>query len=275
MIHTENTTTTKVGPCMATVIADTRPGFDTRLTTFELVYPRIVHGEFLTHRAFSRNASSSRATPVSTMIDEVMANPYVPTVWRHAQKGMKPGDRVTKDEADWLNDRWIAARNSAVATAKTFETVHVAKEHVNRLLEPFSYIRVLCTATDWSNFFKLRTASDAQYEMQCLALAMHGALRASKPINATAHLPYLSAEERQHPKRFRISAARCARVSYLTHNGKPPSIDADLELAETLLASHHMSPFEHPAVASTFPDKYYANFKGWISVRYDIENPQK
>lgn len=39
-----------------------------RLTTFQLKYPRFIHSEFMTHRVFSRNASSSRAIPVSKMI---------------------------------------------------------------------------------------------------------------------------------------------------------------------------------------------------------------
>ena len=34
-------------------------------------YPRIIHGELMTHRLFSRNASSSRAVPFKTMINNI------------------------------------------------------------------------------------------------------------------------------------------------------------------------------------------------------------
>lgn len=35
-----------------------------RNTTWKLEYWRAMHGEFMTHRVFSRNASSSRARPL-------------------------------------------------------------------------------------------------------------------------------------------------------------------------------------------------------------------
>lgn len=43
----------------AEVIADSlHEKTGTRITTFELVYPRFIHSEFMTHRIFNRNASS-------------------------------------------------------------------------------------------------------------------------------------------------------------------------------------------------------------------------
>lgn len=48
------------------------------LWTFELTYPRYIHSEFMTHRMFSRNASSSRAVPVSKVIQQVVSNPVIP-----------------------------------------------------------------------------------------------------------------------------------------------------------------------------------------------------
>lgn len=68
MHHTENATTRRVGQAIATVICDTKSGDSPRITTLELVYPRFIHSEFMTHRMFSRNAASSRATPVQRMI---------------------------------------------------------------------------------------------------------------------------------------------------------------------------------------------------------------
>ena len=71
--HTVNETTVQVGQAIATVICDSLA--TTRITTLELVYPRYIHSEFMTHRVFSRNASSSRATPLSVTLEEVENNP--------------------------------------------------------------------------------------------------------------------------------------------------------------------------------------------------------
>ncbi len=43
----------------AKVICDSINGLGDRLTTFQLRYPKFIHGEFMTHRKFSRNANSS------------------------------------------------------------------------------------------------------------------------------------------------------------------------------------------------------------------------
>ena len=54
----------------AKIIADSYSAINgKRITTFELVYPRFIHSELMTHRLFSRNAMSSRAVPIQKMID--------------------------------------------------------------------------------------------------------------------------------------------------------------------------------------------------------------
>ena len=52
----------------AKVICDSISPEGIRLTTMQLKYPRIIHSEFMTHRVFGRNASSSRAIPIQTQI---------------------------------------------------------------------------------------------------------------------------------------------------------------------------------------------------------------
>jgi len=62
----------------AEIIKDSIAPSGSRLTTFVLTYPRFIHSEFMTHRMFSRNASSSRAIPFKKqikMIEEQMACP--------------------------------------------------------------------------------------------------------------------------------------------------------------------------------------------------------
>ena len=51
------------------IIADSITKQGQRITTLQLVYPRYIHSELMTHRLFSRNASSSRAIPVAKMVD--------------------------------------------------------------------------------------------------------------------------------------------------------------------------------------------------------------
>lgn len=67
-----------------------------------------------------------------------------------------------------------------------------------------------------------------------------------------------------------VSVARCARVSYLTHDGVR-DVQADLKLAETLRTNGHFSPWEHVAHSC---DGRWGNFKGWKQLRYYVERRQ-
>jgi len=58
----------------AKIIEDSVGPGTRRLTTFQLTYPRFIHAEFMTHRQFSRNASSSRAIPVEKQIAMIKAD---------------------------------------------------------------------------------------------------------------------------------------------------------------------------------------------------------
>jgi hypothetical protein len=63
----------------------------------------------------------------------------------------------------------------------------------------------------------------------------------------------------------KVSVARCARVSYLTHDGKR-ELTADFDLFTKLQASGHWSPFEHVATPAT--DGWTSgNFRGWRQYR--------
>ena len=47
----------------AKVILDSVSPVGKRITTLQLKYPRFIHSEFMTHRAFSRNSMSSLLCP--------------------------------------------------------------------------------------------------------------------------------------------------------------------------------------------------------------------
>lgn len=67
-----------------------------------------------------------------------------------------------------------------------------------------------------------------------------------------------------------VNVARCARVSYLTHDGQHDP-ERDVQLAERLMKDGHWSPFEHVAYAMDDPKERCANFFGWLQARADLD----
>lgn len=263
----------------AKVIADSASEVS-RITTLELRYPRFIHSEFMTHRMFSRNASSSRAIPVKKMIDQVRDVPAMPIHWGKNQPGMQAREELSDLDLAVCKGKWITAAETAARLAEQMSNTGAHKQIVNRLLEPFQWITVVVTATEWDNFFDLRDHEDAQPEIRYLAQLMRAAMNASKPVSVDHevygediwgwHLPYVSTEERNALRFFeaiRCSVARCARVAYLNHDGSAPDIAKDLDLFTKLIESKpaHASPAEHQARPAPF--KFYANFYGWRSYR--------
>lgn len=278
----------------AEVVADSASPRGVRLTTLQLRYPRFIHAEFMTHRMFSRNASSSRAIPVERLIADVLADPVYPSYWGKNRPGMQAGDEcaelVAADSFRLLarETAWDGARDQAVRFARAFAAAGYHKQVVNRLLEPFSHINVVVTATEWSNFFALRCHPAAQPEMRMLAEVMRAAMDASAPRLLRPgewHLPYVGADlvAQDYPEPLRssdaaikASVARCARVSYLTQDGRESTMEEDLRLYARLVGSVplHASPTEHQAT----PDEWSAeggyarpelhgNLVGWVQFR--------
>lgn len=159
----------------------------------------------------------------------------------------------------------------------------VHKQHANRVLEPYAWHTVIVTGTHWRNFYALRASPMAQPEIQALAIAMAQAHSQSVPRKlgyGEWHLPYIFEEDIQElgdgMRLARISSGRCARVSYLTHDGRR-SLDADLSLADELQKNGHTSPFEHPAATDSIvkvPNNPYGGNLGdkWIQYRKTLPN---
>lgn len=260
------------------------------LITLQLRYPRFIHAEFMTHRVFSRNASSSRAVPIERMIQDVLDDPAMPVSWGSNKPGMQAGDELPHCEI--ARDCWLDAKDAAVQRAKEMMNLGAHKQIANRLLEPFGHISVVVTATEWDNFFKLRRHEAADPTMRALADAMYEAIQGSTPkvtadvssSSIIAHAPYVGEDawdyafnnmHDAHPLLTvgKVSAARCARVSYLNHDGSTPDIKRDLALADKLLAMGHMSPFEHQAqwFGSQNPPEWQGNLRIWSQFRRMIE----
>ena len=274
----------------ATVIADSVSQDGMRLTTLQLRYPRFVHAEFMTHRVFSRNASSSRAVPVERLIADVRRDPAQPIHWGKNQPGMQAREQLDGAARERAMFLWKEAMESALCYATRLQCMGVHKQIVNRLLEPFSHINVLVSGTEWTNFQALRDHPDAQPEMRELATriatAMYDSVR--KPLGyGDWHLPYvLEAEKKREtiPTCIKLSVARCARVSYLTHEGNVPDVDKDLALYERLVGATplHASPTEHQATpdvrvvgsGSWLQPHYHGNFYGWVQYRKTLQGEE-
>lgn len=234
------------------VIADTVMG-GVRITSVQVKYPRFILPQLNTHRVFSRSTASSRAVPTAKLIDMVRNNPVIPVHWGENQAGMVAENEMDEARITAAKMVWLKAADTAANIAQELAEIGVHKQVVNRILEPFMWAETIITATEWDNFFNLRLADDAQPEIQALAKAIRAAMDESVPANRAFHLPYLRDEEIDntqwtYTQKAKISAARCARVSYLNHNQQTPSVEEDLKLAERLIASSHMSPFDHQAM---------------------------
>lgn len=299
------------------VIADSINEHGYRITTLQLRYPRFIHAELMTHRVFSRNASSSRAIPVKRIIEDIQNDPAIPMHWGKNIPGMQAHEQIDEPVlipvlADLDNNHvsvskeqaWLIARDRVIAVAQAFDNAGYHKQIVNRLLEPWSHINVLVTSTEFANFFHLRDHEDAQPEIRELAQAMkiamsHCKAQLLKP--GEWHLPYITTHDitdiyqylkygritRDEPNMeetmgiaLKVSVARCARVSYLTHGGRQTKIDEDLKLYDRLLGSQplHASPAEHQATPDSMSYSYrtdalwdneslHGNFTGWIQYR--------
>jgi thymidylate synthase ThyX len=290
----------------AKVLKDSLSPDRVRLTTIEVTLPRIVLAELNTHRMFSRNSASSRAIPVKKMLERVKNDPFIPVWWGKNQKGMQAAEELAPGAKSLALAEWLLARDNAVATVERLQEgdIDLHKQIANRLLEPWLFHTVIVTATEWDNFWGLRRHPDAQPEIKRAADMMWDAYQASFPVavgDGEWHLPLVEANEAFNLQVngmsiqdvCKVSVGRCARVSYLTHDGKRDP-KADIELCERLAKSGHMSPMEHVATPMTRDQAvkilrkpgvvgldlldidartvFAGNFRGWVQMRKEVPN---
>lgn len=253
----------------AKILLDSKNPTGDRLTTWVLKYPRFIHAEFMTHRMFSKNAASSRAIPFQKLLKTIKNEPATPEFWGVNQKGMQAAEEV--EDIDQAKKTWLEARDSAINEAKKLNKLGLHKQIVNRVLEPFCHISVICSGTDFQNFFRLRAHEDAQPEFQVLAYKMLEEYNKSVPQQLSKgewHTPFgdkMSDNLTDEEKR-KVASARCARISYLTFDGKL-DVEKDLVLFDRLAGGvpKHLSPLEHCAEATD--SNYHGNLKGFKQFR--------
>ena len=209
----------------AKVILDSVAPNGVRITTFELLYPRLIHAELMTHREFSRNAASSRAIPTPKKIERIRKDCAMPSEWGVNQKGMQAGKPLDEPLAAYARRVWSDAMENALQSAEALCGLRCAecylmpercicngrtvlldlhKQVANRVLEPFDHIVTVLTTTKLKNHWKLRLevgpdgrpmADPTYFE---LATKWKAAYDASTPVSCPVdswHLPYVNMAE--------------------------------------------------------------------------------
>jgi hypothetical protein len=292
----------------AEVIADSTNVMGHRLTTFVVTYPRMIHSEIMTHRALTKSSASSRAIPVAKMKAKIERYPAFPTHWGAEQKGMQSGADLVGRDLERARRLFEDVHEGTLGCVEEYladlaldfpdpeerKTHTLHKSLLNRLTEPFMWITVIISGTEWENFYRQRVSPLAEPHFNELATKMQTAHRESVPqklMDGEWHLPFVTDEERaRYPvgKLKAYATARCARVSYLNLDGTY-SEDADIALFNRLCnpgdGPPHAAPLEHIATPNTknqhivdwyMEDGTYrtatlpklGNFLGWDQLRH-------
>lgn len=291
----------------AEVVLSSRNSSGDRITTMLVTFPRFILAEFNTHRMFSRNSASSRAIPFKKMVESVLKNPFIPIAWQKDHKGMQGNDYVTNPMAITMrNAQWLNARDEAVHAAEKLNGIleysvtgngtgivrlagpgedgeGITKQLCNRLLEPFAWHTCLVTATEWENFFALRTSEHAEIHIKRIADMMLEAYNTC-PVQTLKdgewHIPFAGRMDPEglgsvwdSPDALReilkVSTAYSARVSYTVvgEDQKPMSIVKLVGLTDGLEENGHWSPFEHCGQAMSSKTR-----ETWIRGRKELRD---
>lgn len=274
----------------AEVIADSVSPGGVRLTTIEVTFHRFILAEVNTHRKLSRNSASSRAIPLEKMLMRAMEHPAYPIEWPREQPGMSGGAEL---EGEDLRDAKQLLENISQATLGMIQaymaqhpdkSTRLHKSLLNRPLEWFMWHTAVLTSTEWGNLLAQRAHRDAQPEFRELAYKIRDALVTSDPEYLDWyqwHTPYLGInpgdDDLPLDEQLKVSVARCARTSYLTHDGRRDQAD-DLRLYDDTLAKKgHWSPLEHVAVAIPRDLKvlHLGNLDApWYQMRHLVESDE-
>jgi thymidylate synthase ThyX len=264
---------------------------NTPITTLVLEYPRVVHDHLLTHRALSRNSSSTRAIPVSAAAQQIKDNP-AEYIWTYNQAGMQGQEVTDENHLKAVNAYYKLALKANIKFAETLNRksseggYNIHKQNAGRLIEAFQNIRVCVTATEWENFFHLRNAKDAQPEIREVAKAIFNSMEENKSSYMVLnegewHVPFVTRkvipnkdsqsdgvmyyfhpetnEEISLEEARNLSASVCAQTSYRKEDTSKDKTDKVLDMlfkGDKL----HASPLEHQAT----PIHNNSNMLGFI-----------
>ena len=245
----------------AKVIAHSVSSGGRKIITGEFVYPRMIHSEMMTHRMLSKNAASSRAIPVEKVIKMVRENPATPIHWGKNQPGMQAHEELSGDSLNWTVSEWMDAANDAANHAEKMHLYGAHKQVVNRILEPFQWMKTVVTGTEWENVFWLRDHEDADPTIAHLIKMFKRSVEESIPVylgSGDWHVPYFFDGWWKRDQDYgysledaiKISMSCCAQTSFRTSDDtieKANRVVSRLNLGTDLNKPVHASPSEHQA----------------------------
>lgn len=245
------------------IIANSISKYGKRLTTWELVYPRIIHAELMTHKMLSKNAASSRAIPVSKVIEMVRDNPAMPVRFGAKQPGMQDKGFEHNGIVSWFGvdltgrEAWEEFSRIAADASEAFDKAGYAKQVCNRVTEPYQWMKTVLSGTEFTNFFWLRDHEAADPTLAELAWQMRVAYEVSEPVLLEVgewHMPYYGdgywkpSDETSLDDAMKISMSCSAQVSYRTLDDtmeKAERVVERLNLGDDNDDPKHASPSEH------------------------------
>ena len=250
----------------AEILADSISPDGIRLISFQVECPRFIWAEVMSHCMLARNASSSRAIPVDSML-KVNEEPVQPVFYGENKPGMSAHAILSEEATEACKGQWLELAKISAEITQNLKDNALHKQWANRPMEAFGKIRAVITCTEevLQHFLWLRDDPEcAQPEIVALARKMRYAAQQSTPFALKAgelHTPFV--------KRLRyadgsiayydadgnrilpdaaadISVSCCAQVSYRKS-------DASLSKADTVHArltegKPHGSPFEHVGI---------------------------
>lgn len=286
----------------ATVIAHSKSSVTGKeIITFEVEFWRGILAEVNTHKMLSKNASSSRAIPVPTMLKQVRENPAMPVRFGAANTGMQDKgvhNNHVEIEMGTIYEigspEYIWEQSALISSdiAEAFHKAGYAKQVCNRLIEPYQMVKMVITATELNNLWWLRDHEMADPSFADLVRKMRAAMQASTPTVLKPgewHVPYYNsgywkpstqllsmppktADAFGHTLEHAlvISASCCAQVSYR-------KLDDTIEKARGVVARLnlqgeepdqpvHASPLEHQGtpISESIGDDYSFDGSGLI-----------
>lgn len=256
----------------ARMVLDTINPDAVRMMTLEVIMPKFLIAQLNTHRQLIKNSASSRAIPVTKNIGYILDNPVTPMDFGMPAngKGMIPKATMEGINKVLAGIIWKTTMYFSLGSAYLLSKLGLHKAWTNRIIEPFTYTKVVISGTEWDNFFNLRLHGDAQDAMQETARVMNHAIISSTPTKVawgTWHLPYVGnlIEPTQADKDVSVSC--CAQVSFRTFD---LSEDKAARVVKALSGNTpHASPFEQ--IAQAVPNHSSGSLgSGWVSYRHII-----
>jgi len=276
------------------------------IVTFEVTYPRFILPEVLTHRVFSRNTSSSRAVP-SKKMGYWSEKIFYPIHWGKNKAGMSASEELSGVNLVISKFLWSTSAAIAFGLHSILSKLGGHKQWVNRIIEPYVYVKQVITTTELSNFFNLRCHKDAQPEIQFLANEMYKEYTNTHDCRILDkgdwHLPYIDFddagaahiidqdEEISLQDAILISVSACAQVSYRATDFSIEKARKIFKMLNVFNSDEpiHASPLEHQATPVIYPERkngkwpigvthrdrsgklWSGNFSGYVQLRHLLE----